>query len=159
MKVHQIEWPAAAARRNELRKAGLPRLLLVAADGRPPITESAIEDWVRLPAAREEVEVRMETLRRAAQSFQVAPVVEDGLLRFRGRSVGLPVVESRVAGSLVEQFGSVVSREQLSRAAWDSNPPGRNALDVHILRLRRRLEPLRLQIRTIRSRGYVLEAS
>ena len=37
--------------------------------------------------------------------------------------------------------------------------PGRNALDVHMLRLRRRLSPLRLSIRTVRSRGYLLEAS
>ena len=35
--------------------------------------------------------------------------------------------------------------------------PGRNALDVHVLRLRRRLSPLRLAIRTVRSRGYLLE--
>jgi hypothetical protein len=28
---------------------------------------------------------------------------------------------------------------------------------VHVLRLRRRLSPLRLAIRTVRSRGYLLE--
>ena len=35
--------------------------------------------------------------------------------------------------------------------------PGRNVLDVHVLRLRRRLAPLGLAIRTVRSRGYMLE--
>jgi DNA-binding response OmpR family regulator len=35
--------------------------------------------------------------------------------------------------------------------------PTRNALDVHMLRLRRRLEPLGLEVRTVRSRGYVLQ--
>ncbi len=35
--------------------------------------------------------------------------------------------------------------------------PGRNVLDVHIVRLRRRLAPLELVIRTVRSRGYLLE--
>lgn len=43
------------------------------------------------------------------------------------------------------------------RAVWPGQAPGRNALDVHILRLRRRLLPLGLAIRTVRSRGYLLE--
>ena len=42
-------------------------------------------------------------------------------------------------------------------AGWPGGTPGRNALDVHVLRLRRRLEPVRLAIRTVRSRGYLLE--
>ena len=37
--------------------------------------------------------------------------------------------------------------------------PTRNALDVHVLRLRRRLAPLGLEIRTVRSRGYLLQES
>ncbi|HEX2272971.1 MAG TPA: helix-turn-helix domain-containing protein, partial [Acidimicrobiales bacterium] len=45
----------------------------------------------------------------------------------------------------------------LIRAVWPGQAPGRNALDVHILRLRRRLRPLGLAIRTVRSRGYLLE--
>jgi DNA-binding response OmpR family regulator len=53
----------------------------------------------------------------------------------------------------------VVSRDALARAGWPDGAPGRNALDVHVLRLRRRLEPLGLVIRTVRSRGYVLEAA
>jgi DNA-binding winged helix-turn-helix (wHTH) protein len=40
---------------------------------------------------------------------------------------------------------------------WPGSAPGRNVLDVHVLRLRRRLAPLGLAIRTVRSRGYMLE--
>ena len=43
------------------------------------------------------------------------------------------------------------------RAGWPKGAPGRNALDVHVLRLRRRLAPLGLAIRTVRVRGYLLE--
>ena len=46
-----------------------------------------------------------------------------------------------------------------ARAGWPSGAPGRNALDVHVLRLRRRLVPLALAIRTVRSRGYLLESA
>jgi len=58
---------------------------------------------------------------------------------------------------MLERFGAVVSRESLGRAGWPDGAPGRNALDVHVLRLRRRLAPVHLAIRTVRSRGYLLE--
>ena len=60
--------------------------------------------------------------------------------------------------SLLDRFGAVVSRDNLSRTGWPTGAPGRNALDVHMLRLRRRIGPLGLAIRTVRSRGYLLEA-
>ena len=50
-----------------------------------------------------------------------------------------------------------MSRDVLARAGWPEGAPGRNALDVHVLRLRRRLAEVRLAIRTARSRGYLLE--
>ena len=53
--------------------------------------------------------------------------------------------------------GMIVSRDALARAGWPDGIPGRNVLDVHIVRLRRRLAPLGLVIRTVRSRGYLLE--
>ena len=48
-------------------------------------------------------------------------------------------------------------REVLSKHAWPEGAPTRNALDVHILRLRRRIAELGLEIRTVRSRGYLLQ--
>jgi DNA-binding response OmpR family regulator len=67
-------------------------------------------------------------------------------------------VEARLMTALLDRFGAVVSREQLARAGWPKGAPGRNALDVHMLRLRRRIDPVGLVIRTVRSRGYLLEA-
>ena len=58
---------------------------------------------------------------------------------------------------MLDRYGAVVSRDALARAGWPDGSPGRNALDVHVLRLRRRLAPLGLAIRTVRSRGYLLE--
>jgi DNA-binding response OmpR family regulator len=72
--------------------------------------------------------------------------------------VSLPPLESRMAALLLSRFGAVVGRDALAAAGWPDGVTGRNALDVHVLRLRRRLEPLDLVIRTVRSRGYLLEA-
>jgi DNA-binding response OmpR family regulator len=52
----------------------------------------------------------------------------------------------------------VVRRDLLAQAGWPEGAPGRNALDVHVLRLRRRIAPVGLAIKTVRSRGYLLEA-
>ena len=69
----------------------------------------------------------------------------------------LPPVEHRLMTVLLERYRAVVSREALARAGWPEGIPGRNVLDVHIVGLRRRLAPLGLVIRTVRSRGYLLE--
>jgi DNA-binding winged helix-turn-helix (wHTH) protein len=58
---------------------------------------------------------------------------------------------------MLDRFGSVVSREALTKAGWPTGTGGRNALDVHVLRLRRRLDGVGLAIRTVRARGYLLE--
>ena len=68
-------------------------------------------------------------------------------------------MEARLTEALIGRFGAVVSRDALARAGWPGGAPGRNALDVHVLRLRRRLDGLGLVIRTVRSRGYLLEQS
>jgi two-component system, OmpR family, response regulator len=86
------------------------------------------------------------------------PILDDfGVLRVNGSWVALPPLEARLTEALLERLGAVTSRELLVRAGWPAGAPGRNALDVHVLRLRRRLTPVGLAIRTVRSRGYLLE--
>lgn len=163
MDVVLVRWPDERDRREELRRSGRPRLLLLD-DGSPaPTTVDALEDWIRLPADEADVRARVQALElRAIGNGHVSDVPtldEDGVLRVDGHWVALPPVEGRLTEALLERWGAVVSRDALARAGWPDGAPGRNALDVHVLRLRRRLEPLGLVIRTVRSRGYVLEAS
>ena len=93
---------------------------------------------------------RVEALSRRAPAMPVPPpeLDHDGVLRFDGRWVAIPPVEARLVEALVGRIDAVVSRDELARAGWPGGSPGRNALDVHMLRLRRRIEPLGLQIRT-----------
>jgi DNA-binding response OmpR family regulator len=67
-------------------------------------------------------------------------------------------VEARLMTALLDRQGAVVSRDALGRSGWPDGAPGRNALDVHVLRLRRRIDGIGLAIKTVRSRGYLLEA-
>jgi two-component system OmpR family response regulator len=58
---------------------------------------------------------------------------------------------------LIERFGAVVTTEELVRHGWTGKPPSTTALRVHITRIRKRIEPLGLDIRGVRPFGYVLE--
>ncbi len=154
-----IRWPVEQIRREELRSGGVPRVLLVEDGTPPPLVLDELEDWIRVPAGDLDLRTRVESLRRRAQA-RVDPhpnLDDDGVLRAGRRWTSLPPVEARLVAALLDRYGAVVSREALGRAGWPEGAPGRNALDVHVLRLRRRLAPLDLAIRTVRSRGYLLE--
>jgi DNA-binding response OmpR family regulator len=159
MDVTLLRWPSENGRRQRLSLAGGPRLLLVEVGESPPPVLDCLEDWIRVPAPEDEVLARVQALsvRRAAHEHDAPGLDPDGVLRFRGKWVSLPPLETRMMDALVARFGAVVSRDTLTKAGWPDGITGRNALDVHMLRLRRRLEPLGLAIRTVRSRGYLLE--
>ena len=155
-----LRWPSEKERREVLAGSRTARLLLVEDGHAPPEPEDCVEDWIRVPAADADVKLRVRALLRRSRHHAptTAPVLDcDGVLRFGASWVSLPPVESRLTAAFLERFGAVVSRETLARAGWPEGAPGRNALDVHVLRLRRRLVPVSLAIRTVRSRGYLLE--
>lgn len=157
MKVEFIRWPTERDRHVSLAANNTPRLLLIEPDGQAPVTSDPLEDWIRLPADEHDLRARVAGLVEA-QAREMNPFLDaDGLLHFRERWVAVPPIEGRLLSALVEQYRAVVSRDQLAATGWPQAQPGRNALDVHMLRLRRRIDGLGLAIRTVRSRGYVLE--
>ncbi len=160
MDVALINWPEDEPRRLELAAQHRPRLLLVNAEGPAPIATDPLEDWIRLPAPENDVAARVHALTiRSGSAESPAPRLgDDDLLHHGDRWVALPVIEARLMAALIARVGAVVSREALIRVGWPGENPSRNVLDVHMLRLRRRIEPIGLAIRTVRSRGYVLES-
>ena len=161
MDVVLVRWPTEAERRNRLQDQGVPRLLLVEDGQPPPHPEDCLEDWIRVPADDVDVRLRLDGLaaRSSRHVTEVPDLDPDGVLRFSSAWVSLPPVEARLTRALVDKFGAVVGREALAKAGWPEGAPGRNALDVHVLRLRRRLVTVGLSIKTVRSRGYLLEAA
>ena len=159
MDVVTLRWPAEDVRRQALAKVGTPRLLVLDGDQQPPFDLDDLEDWIRVPALEVDRLARLDGLRRrAGAAVRPAPTIDDnGLVRAADGWVSVPPVEASLCRTLLERFGSVVSRAELETAAWPDGDIQRNALDVRILRLRRRIEELGLAIRTIRSRGYLME--
>jgi DNA-binding response OmpR family regulator len=160
MEVLLIRWPAESDRLDSARTSGSPRLLLVDPQVEPPLVVDPLEDWVRVPVDPEDVQARVSTLSRRAGADNLAPLVDgDGLLHHGMQWVALSPLEAAIARALTERYGAVVGRDTLSKRAWPSGAPTRNALDVQMVRFRRRVEPLGLEVRTVRSRGYLLQAS
>jgi DNA-binding response OmpR family regulator len=163
-----IRWPAEEEERASLLAARQPHLLLVEF-GPPPIDVTIIEDWIRIPAPAIDIEARLESLRRrATQDVTLQPgrsspqLGADGILRFGDAWVSLSPLEARLVSALLVRPDVVVTRQALIESGWprvgESRPgPRRNALDAHMLRLRQRLPAVGLTVRTIRSRGYLLE--
>lgn len=159
MDVALVRWPDDEQKRRELRASNRPRLLLVDQQAPAPVSGDPLEDWIRLPADDRDLRARLDALTlRSGSGDDEFPVIDpDGLLRLGDQWVSLPPIEQRLATALIEKPSAVVSRDALAKAGWPGDVATRNALDVHMLRLRRRIEPLGLSIRTVRSRGYVLD--
>ena len=160
MDVELRRWPEERLAIDDLRGHGVPRLLLIDGDEIAPEVFDCLEDWVRLPVSDSDLEARRLAVGRRARGHGVRPLIDDGgILRYRAQWVSLSPVERDLAGALVDRFGAVVNRGALSERAWPDGVPTRNALDVHMLRLRRRVAMVGLEIRTIRSRGYLLQSN
>ncbi len=61
-----------------------------------------------------------------------------------------------VVALLLERPGQVVWREDITRRVWPGKDVGEGALRGAIIRLRRRVSALGVQISTVRGRGFVL---
>ncbi len=158
VEVALIRWPEDDERRVRLAQQARPRLLLVGANQGPPVADDVLEDWIRVPAPGSDLRARVEALTRLANQQRASlPLVEDGTLRYGGCVTTLAPIQARLTAALAGRFGAVVSRRDLAEAGWPDGTPQRNGLDVQILRLRKRLAGMGLRIRTVRSRGYVLE--
>jgi two-component system OmpR family response regulator len=82
-------------------------------------------------------------------------------VRLNGRRIALTSREFQVLAYLMQNPGRVVTRIMIESHVWGSSFPGlSNTIDVHIKRLRQKLdmpaEPSRIE--TIRGAGYRLRA-
>lgn len=155
--IQLVWWPDQA----ELRRSGpqtTARLLLVAPDAEPPARLSFLEDWMRLPLDPAEFATRRAELLRRMGEAQPLTLDDDGLVR-RGRSwVALSPLEVALFRPLLADRGRVVARPALLASAREhttATDPG--FLDTYIRRLRDRLEPLGVAIRTVRGVGHMLD--
>jgi hypothetical protein len=131
------------------------RLFVVDPDSPPPPI-GALDDWVRLPTSVDELAARVSVLAGRAWRHREPPSLDgDDVLRFRAGWVALAPAEAAVARILLDHFGSLTAHSELRRALSGLDHSTKS-LTVRIWRLRRRVEPLGLEIHSVRGRGYIL---
>jgi hypothetical protein len=155
--VELVHWPEELDRNRELAHSGQLRLLLVSPAAPPPPDWDPYMDWIRLPATDTDIWRRVIGLQHRVRQLPPPRLDEHGLLWREPSWVSLAPIEARILAVLLEKPGCVFSRERLERAAWPDRVTNAHSLTAYIKRLRRRIEPLGLAIRTVRQRGYFVE--
>ena len=159
-----------------LRQEGIdtPALILSAlgeVDDRVEGLKAGGDDYLTKPYAFSELLARIEALTRRAQadagstSYQVGDLVLDRLSHKVTRA-GKPIIlqprEFRLLEYLMKHAGQVVTRTMLLEKVWDYHfDPQTNVIDVHISRLRAKIDrefspPL---LHTVRGAGYMISTS
>ncbi len=147
----------------------VPVLILTARDRVPERVEGlerGADDYLVKPFAFTELRARVRALlrrpTRRVDAFRVGALEIDPLHRHvtvRGRHLDLTRVEFDILLALAEAPGEAIARRDLLATVWGYRfDPGTNVVDVHVARLRRKLESAGAPgaIRTIRGIGYAL---
>lgn len=158
-------------KRLRARGGHLPVLVLTARDGlddRVAGLDAGADDYLAKPFDLPELEARVRALLRRREAsgggrIEIGAVTIDtsGRSAYHGSErLDLSAREFGVLELLARRAGRVVSKDQLveSMTGWDEDV-GTNAIEVYVHRLRRKLEPAGVGIRTLRGLGYLIEKS
>ncbi|MBX3728645.1 MAG: response regulator transcription factor [Candidatus Sumerlaeia bacterium] len=142
-----------------------------AVDDRVAGLDAGADDYLVKPFAVAEVLARVRALARRGAAEASRLVVADLELdiverraRRAGRLLDLTPKEFEVLLLLARHAGQPVTRRMLAEAVWNDVPratPLDNVIDVHVARLRRKVDdPFAVRlIRTVRGVGFVLESA
>jgi len=155
------------------RDRGIPVLILTARDtvqDRVVGLDAGADDYLVKPFAFPELAARIRALLRrgraeAVSRLRVSDLELDASARRvtrGGRGLELTAREFELLEYLLRNRGRVVSREMLAREVWketDRATPLDNVIDVHIARLRRKIDDgfESKLIQTVRGVGYIVQ--
>jgi two-component system OmpR family response regulator len=157
-------------RRIRRRKVPIPILILTARDGvndRVDGIEQGADDYLSKPFELRELEARINALiRRCYGGFDNKIQLGRLILDTHNHQVladneaqQLSAREYALLEILMLQHGKVVTKDRIAqRLAQDNEALTDNAVEIYIHRLRKRIEPYAIQIRTIRGLGYLIES-
>jgi two-component system OmpR family response regulator len=156
-------------RRLRDRRSQVPVLILTARDtleDRVTGLDSGADDYLTKPFDLPEFEARVRALIRRGHNAP-GTVLAHGRLRFDvaarrlfhdDQPVEMSARELALTELLLARQGRVVSKEQIIDHLFGfGDDVGSNAIEVYVHRVRRKLEPFGVEIRTVRGMGYLLD--
>lgn len=156
-------------RRLRQQKLTIPIIILTARDDindRIKGIEQGADDYMTKPFELKELEARINALiRRCYGGFQSTIVIgalslstQDSQIYVDGEPLLLTPRENAVLELLMMHAGKVVCKDRLAqRLSAEGDSLADNAIEVYIHRVRKRIEPYGLMIKTLRGLGYMLE--
>jgi DNA-binding response OmpR family regulator len=125
------------------------------------------DDYLPKPYATEELLARVYALARRGRALK-SRIIEHGPLTIdldrkrailSGKPLDLPQREHAILEYLFSNVEAIVGKDKIAGAvaSWNEEISA-NAIEVHMSRLRSKLEPSGIKIRTIRGLGYLVES-
>jgi len=125
------------------------------------------DDYLPKPYATEELLARVYALARRGRALK-SRIIEHGPLTIdldkkramlSGKPLDLPQREHAILEYLFSNVEAIVGKDKIAGAvaSWNEEISA-NAIEVHMSRLRSKLDPSGIKIRTIRGLGYLVEA-
>jgi two-component system, OmpR family, response regulator len=158
-------------RQHQGRGGAIPVLILSARDeAKDRVTglDMGADDYLTKPFDLTELEARLRALIRRSQGRSSASVVLSRLsldtisrqVKFDGALVELTPREYGILEILMLRAGHVVSKQHLAERLCEwGDELSHSAVEIHIHRLRKKLERTGITLRTVRGFGYLVEVT
>lgn len=127
------------------------------------------EDFISKPVSLRELEARIiNKINKLNENSETTSSIKIVLLpgfklfldtqcaEINGHSIQLTPIEFKLISLFSKHPNEIFSRQHISNLLWPNIPVQNQKIDTHLSNLRKKLEPFSKNLKTIKSRGYIL---
>ncbi|NLD06234.1 MAG: response regulator transcription factor [Synergistaceae bacterium] len=164
-------WEVCRRAKSDPATRDIPVIMLTARSSTDDAVQGldlGADDYMRKPFSLDELLARVRVLLRRKKDEEISRTIEEGELMIdreerevflRGVLLDISPMEFEILDLMVGRIGRTLSREEILKKIWGIGGEDTRTIDVHISRLRKKLDDGKspqLTIQTLRGRGYRL---